>query len=147
MFCQWPLYARAHIGFMYNNNRDILFVYPSHLGPWATFGGLEKAWVVGRVQDIFSGYWSWCVSWEVISNFMQYLHSLTKPKFPGTVWAFWWALAAMQNLPGVFHIAHHCMSLWLASFRCNFATCQDLSYALWVATLTFLYFFKSIKRK
>ena len=30
---------------------DNLFVYPSHLGPWATFGGLVR-FVVGRVQDI-----------------------------------------------------------------------------------------------
>ena len=52
MFCQWPFYAHAHIGFMYNSNRDILFVYPSQLGPWATFGGLERL-MVGRVQDIF----------------------------------------------------------------------------------------------
>ena len=47
------IYARAHIGFMYCGNLDILFVYPSHLGPWATFGGLVRL-VVGRVQDFFS---------------------------------------------------------------------------------------------
>ena len=58
MFCQWPLYARAHIGFMYNNNRDILFVYPSHLGPWATFGGLERLewWAVCRIFFAGTGH-------------------------------------------------------------------------------------------
>ena len=129
MFCRWPFYARAHICFMYCSNLDILFAYPSHLGPWATFGGLVRL-VVVRVQDIFPGYWSFCVSWEVIINFMQYLKNVTKHNFRGPFGDFWWALAAMK-------ISRECSIKRTTVYRhdchddCYFATFLDLFYALW----------------
>ena len=79
-------------------NLDILFVYPSHLGPWATFGGLVRL-VVGRVQDKFF-FRILVILCLLGSNYQFYAIS---PKFnqtqvPGPVWAFcfWWALAAMK---------------------------------------------------
>ena len=60
MFCRWLFYARAHIGFMFCSNLDILFVYPSHLGYWAKLGGL----VVSHEQDIFPGTCQFVSPWK-----------------------------------------------------------------------------------
>ena len=132
------MHTGAHIGFMY---KEPWYVYPSRLGPWATFGGLERI-VVGRVHDIFSGYRSFCVSWEVISNFMPYLHSLTKQNFRGPFGPSGgplWPWKSSGSIPYSAPLYVVVTIIYIASFLCNFATWQDLSYALiWVATLTFL---------
>ena len=93
------IYVQAH--------PPILFVYPSHLGPWATFGGL----VVGRVKNIFRVLVNLCL----LGSKVLISCSISKV-LPNAISGAHLGLlvdpCGHENFQGVFHIAHHCMSLW-----------------------------------
>ena len=98
-----------------------------------------------RVQEIFSRYLSICVFLDVIINFMQYLQGFTKRNFRSPFGPSDGPMRPWKSPGSIPYSAPLYVATWLASFRCNFPTCQrSLLRIIWVVTLIF--FGKSIKR-